>query len=151
MHAGYAKRRPDLLRAGVRLYELKPSAPEDDPGEKRRAGSSSSASLHAKTFALDRARVFVGSFNFDQRSALLNTEMGLLIDSPALAERLANGFDSEVPRAAYEVRLDSDGRDLEWIELTRSGEARYATEPASGPFRRATVIFLSILPIEWML
>jgi len=151
VHAGYAKRRPDLLRAGVRLYELKPSALEDEPERKGGYGGSSSASLHAKTFALDRTRVFVGSFNFDPRSARLNTEMGLLIENPALAERLATSFDDAVPKAAYEVRLTADGRDLEWIELTPSGTTRYATEPATKPFRRATVSVLSILPIEWML
>ena len=151
VHSGYAKRRPDLLRAGVQLYELKPSALEDEPAAKGGYGGSSSASLHAKTFALDRRQVFVGSFNFDPRSALLNTEMGLLIESRALAERLARGFDDEVPHVAYEVRLGADGRDLEWIELSPSGRTRYVTEPATGGFRRAMVRLLSALPIEWML
>ena len=151
VHAGYAKRRPDLLRAGVRLYELKPSALENEPEGKGSYGGSSSASLHAKTFALDRKRVFVGSFNFDPRSALLNTEMGLLIESPTLAERLSKAFDDAVPNLAYEVRLGAGGRDLEWIELASSAETRYATEPATRPLRRAMVKVLSILPIEWLL
>jgi putative cardiolipin synthase len=112
---------------------------------------SSSASLHAKTFAVDRSRVFVGSFNFDERSALLNTEMGLLIDSPVLAGRLVAGFDNDAPRLAYEVQLTTDGRALEWIERTQSREKRYDTEPAAGLFRRATVGLLSSLPIDWLL
>ena len=69
-------------------------------GGGRRPGPScrsASAGLHAKTFAVDRSRIFVGSFNFDQRSALLNTEMGLVIDSPTLAQRLAETFDTLVP------------------------------------------------------
>jgi putative cardiolipin synthase len=153
VHAGYAKYRADLLRAGVHLYELKPSAVEVSPGGKRNPGGRgrSSASLHAKTFALDRTRIFVGSFNFDPRSAVLNTEMGLLIDSPVLAERLAKAFADDVPRAAYEVRLTADRRDLEWMELTPFGPTRYATEPATKPLRRAIVKLLSRLPIEWML
>src|SRR3954468_5074802 len=69
VHAGYAKYREDLLRGGVRLYELKPTA---YPGGSGIGGSD--ASLHAKTFAVDRSRIFVGSFNFDPRSARLNTE-----------------------------------------------------------------------------
>jgi putative cardiolipin synthase len=151
VHAGYAKRRAGLLRAGVGLYELKPSAGSGDvPEAKGRPGGSSAASLHAKTFAIDGRRVFVGSFNFDQRSALLNTEMGLLIESPALAARLARGFDDVVPKAAYEVRLAAAGG-LEWIELTPSGEVRYGADPGTGPLRRGAVIFLSILPIEWLL
>ena len=100
---------------------------------------------------MDRSRAFVGSFNFDQRSAQLNTEMGLVIDSPKLAQRLAEFFDTVVPFAAYEVRLASDGRSLEWIERTASEVKRYDTEPETGWLRRLGIDFMSILPIEWML
>ena len=95
--AGYAKRREDLLRAGVQLYEIKTTAAREAHEEKIKFGSSSSAALHAKTFAVDRSRIFVGSFNFDQRSARLNTEMGLVIDSPKFAQMLAERFDTTVP------------------------------------------------------
>jgi putative cardiolipin synthase len=151
VHAGYAKRRKDLLAAGVRLYELKRSALEAAPREGRKLMGSSSASLHAKTFALDGNRIFVGSFNFDLRSALLNTELGLLIDTPALAGQLAAAFDDQIPKVAYEVRLAADGESLEWVEQTPLGETRYDTEPGAGPFLRAWIGLLSILPIEWLL
>ena len=151
VHAGYAKRREDLLRAGVQLYELKPAAAKESHESEAKPGSSSSAALHAKTFAVDRNRIFVGSFNFDQRSALLNTEMGLVIESPVLAQRLAAFFDADVPMASYEVRLTPDGRDLEWIERTPSGVKRYDTDPGTSWFLRRKVDFLSILPIEWLL
>jgi putative cardiolipin synthase len=151
VHSGYSKRRRDLLEAGVRLYEIKPNA----AGEKResggRFGSTSSTGLHAKTIAVDRSRIFVGSFNFDQRSALLNTEMGLVIDEPALAQGLAGFFDTEVPTLAYEVRLAPDGVGLEWIERTSTGETRHETEPGTTWANRMGVQFLSILPIEWLL
>jgi putative cardiolipin synthase len=94
VHAGYAKRRQDLLRSGVQLYELKPTAAKSSDEIEVWFGASSSAALHAKTFAVDRSRIFVGSFNFDQRSALLNTEMGLVIESPVLVQRLAAFFDA---------------------------------------------------------
>lgn len=149
VHAGYAKRRHDLLRAGVRLYELKRTAEQEMPRDQHASGASS-ASLHAKTFSLDRSRTFVGSFNFDQRSALLNTEMGLMIDSPALGQRLADALSRQVPRTAYEVRLTADGS-LEWIERTAAGETRHSTEPGAGPLRRAWIWCLSVLPIEWLL
>jgi putative cardiolipin synthase len=150
VHAGYAKRRRDLLEAGVQLFELKPSVRDLEPDERRSLGGSSSASLHAKTFAIDRERIFVGSFNFDPRSALLNTEMGLVIESPALAQQLSAAFDKVIPRAAYEVRLAADGR-MEWIERTQSGEIRHETEPGAGAAKRGWIGFLSILPIEWLL
>ena len=150
VHSGYAKRREDLLRAGIRLYELKTTAAHDTHGTYS-LGSSSSSGLHAKTFAVDRNRIFVGSFNFDQRSARLNTEMGLVIDSPTLAQGLAEAFDTIVPLAAYEVRLAPEGRGLEWIERSAAGEKRYDTEPETTWLLRAKVEFLSILPIEWLL
>ena len=150
VHAGYAKRREDLLRAGVRLYELKPTAEKDDPRAKRSSSGSSSASLHAKTFALDRRQVFVGSFNFDPRSARLNTEMGLMIDSAALGRRLAAVLEERVPRVAYEVRIAADGS-LEWIDRSAGGETRQGSEPETGLLRRAWIWFLSVLPIEWLL
>jgi len=151
VHSGYAKRREDLLRAGVQLFELKPTAARDSSRDKEGLGSSSSAGLHAKTFAVDRTRIFVGSFNFDQRSARLNTEMGLVIDSPKLAQQLAAGFDTTVPVVAYEVRLGPDGHSLEWIERRASGETRYETEPGTSWLQRWSVDFYSILPIDWML
>jgi putative cardiolipin synthase len=149
--SGYAKRREDLLRAGVQLYEIKTTAARDAREEKVKFGSSSSAGLHAKTFAVDRRRIFVGSFNFDQRSARLNTEMGLVIDSPTLAQQLAERFDTAAPLVAYEVRLGPDGRSLEWIERTAAGETRYDTEPGTSWFQRWSVDVLSILPVDWML
>jgi len=145
VHAGYARRRQALLEAGVRVFELKraPGEAADGPGW---AGSSS-ASLHAKTFAVDDAKIFVGSFNFDPRSARLNTEMGLVIESSELARPLHEWFDTRVPILAYEVKLAEDGG-LYWIEHTEAGERRYDTEPAAGFLLRAWVGLLSFLPIE---
>jgi cardiolipin synthase C len=157
VHAGYKKYRVALLRSGVTLYELKPGAAtlerkEAGRGEEQhRSGGSSSAALHAKTFGVDRSRVFVGSFNLDPRSARLNTEMGAVIDSPALAQRLSDVFDTRIRNDAYQVRLAADGHNLEWIEHTQEGERIYTHEPKTGLLRRMWVGFLSILPIESLL
>jgi putative cardiolipin synthase len=152
VHSGYAKRREDLLLAGVTLYELKPTAArESNEHNQPWFGSGSLSALHAKTLAVDRSRGFVGSFNFDPRSELLNTEMGLVIDSPTLAERLAETFDTVVPLVAYQVRLAPDGRTLYWTERTASGEARYDTEPETSWSLRLGVDILRALPIDWLL
>lgn len=156
VHAGYAKRRDPLVRGGVKLYELKADAyaavPEDAPARKHsNSPGSSGASLHAKTFSVDRSRIFVGSFNFDPRSLTLNTEMGLVIDSPKLAGALSDGFDREVARTCYEVRLAKNGKDLEWVEVTPQGEVRFDTDPKTSFAKRLGVGFMSILPIEPML
>jgi putative cardiolipin synthase len=157
VHAGYSKYRQDLLDAGITLYELKPDAamPSTKAEAKRRGvgGSSaaSAASLHAKTFSVDRSRVFVGSFNLDPRSARLNTEMGLVIDSPVLAGQLSDALDNLLPKEAYRVSLRPQGPGLEWTDETAQGEVRYTTEPGAGPMRRLWIDFLSVLPIEWLL
>ncbi|MCC7326189.1 MAG: phospholipase D family protein [Burkholderiales bacterium] len=151
VHSGYAKRRRDLLQAGVLLYEIKPNLTKQKGESGNRFGSGSSSGLHAKTLAVDRSRIFVGSFNFDQRSVRLNTEMGLVIGSPVLAGGLARFFDVEVPMLAYEVKLAPDGSSLEWIERTSTGETRYDTEPETSWATRMGVEFMSILPIEWLL
>lgn len=147
VHAGYAKHRETLLRGGLALYELKPPAKvfAGKSASKRR----SSAALHAKTFQLDGVRAFVGSFNFDPRSAQLNTELGLVIESPVLARRLQSFFDTEVPQLAYKVELNKDHK-LEWTDASDGGKA-YDTEPGTSAWRRGTVEVLSVLPIDWLL
>jgi putative cardiolipin synthase len=153
-HAGYSNYREDLLRAGVHLYELKPTrdtAGAKEAAERQGIADSAAAGLHAKTFSVDRRRIFVGSFNLDPRSNRLNTEMGIVIASPTLAGRLSAEFDTGIPRDAYEVRLAADGRSLEWIEKEGDREIHHPTEPETGAMERAWVRFLSILPIEWLL
>jgi putative cardiolipin synthase len=149
VHSGYARRRKPLLDAGIKLYEMRPVAKEEPEGRAGVFGSSAS-SLHAKTFAADRQRLFVGSFNFDPRSANLNTELGFVIESPRLAGVLADAFESGIPQRAYEVHLDADGS-LYWTETVDGKTVRYDTEPETTAFQRAVVFLLSLLPIESLL
>ncbi len=150
VHAGYAKRRKQMLEAGVKLYEWPPSS--GNSSERKLAGpfGSSGSSLHAKTFAIDGQRLFIGSFNFDPRSANLNTEMGFLIESPALAQAMHSAFKQDIPRRAYQVSLDAKGR-LQWFRWENGKLHRYDTEPETTWTRRTTVRLLSLLPIEWLL
>jgi len=151
VHAGYAKYRRDLLQAGVRLYELKSSSFEAQKDWGAGAFGSSGSSLHAKTFAVDGARIFVGSFNFDPRSAQLNTELGLVIDSPALAAQLHAMFGDRIPASAYEVRIDAASGALFWLETVDGKPVRHDAEPGTGLLRRVALAILSVLPIEWLL
>lgn len=150
VHAGYAKRRKPLLESGIILYEMKRLS--SDSRRSRSAGpfGSSGSSLHAKTFSVDGERIFVGSFNFDPRSAKLNTELGFVIDSPAMARDIQAAFASKVPETSYEVHLSDEGK-LYWIEQRDGKKIRYDTEPNASFWRRASVNFLSILPIDWLL
>ncbi|MCC8395704.1 phospholipase D family protein [Paraburkholderia sp. MMS20-SJTR3] len=151
VHSGYMKRRIELLQHGVHLYELRrvPGSAhkkEQSPGPFGSSGSS----LHAKTFVVDSQRVFVGSFNFDPRSKHLNTELGLVIDSPDLATQVDRKFLALLPTVAYSVHLDENGK-LYWIERNGDVEIRHDTEPNTTWYARLGVWMLSIMPIESLL
>ena len=106
VHDGYAKYRKPLLRGRVEIHEFKPDAETLGQGTLAKLAGSTGASLHAKTFVMDRERLFVGSPNLDPRSGKLNTELGILFQSQPLAERWADWFDTNDGRVAYRVSLD---------------------------------------------
>jgi len=93
---------------------------------------------------------FVGSFNFDPRSARLNTELGFLIESSTLAATLGDAINRELAERSYQVRLGPAGR-LQWVDQVEGKEVVYEREPGAGFWRRLTVAMLSRLPIEWLL
>jgi putative cardiolipin synthase len=143
-----------LLRAHVELHEVKAR-----PGNARGTGQPASMSsygafgLHAKLFVFDRRRVFIGSMNFDRRSATLNTEIGLLIDSPELATQVAARFaEMTQPANAYRVELveGSDGSDhLRWRSLDEDGRMTTTRlEPARSNWQRFKLGWSMLLPID---
>ena len=146
-HSGYAKTRRQLLENGMELYELRPDTDAFRSGWSLLSGRSPAA-LHAKAIAFDREAVFIGSFNLDPRSAAINTEAGLYIESPELAERLtAYMATGVVPANSYRVLLDPDGRII-W-ETVRDGQTvRYRDEPGTGFRRRFVADLLKLLPID---
>ena len=158
VHAGYAKRRQRLLQGGIELYELR--ALSEAPRKHKRlglgsgsaggSGKTARASLHAKTFSVDRTRVFVGSFNFDPRSSRINTELGFVIDSPALAKLIESRISERVPTMTYLVHLSEHGKPY-WIEQREGTTVRHDTEPRASLHLRAGIWLLSLLPIEWLL
>lgn len=163
VHAGYAERRKPLLEAGVRLFEMRGA---DQSGGRRPRRSligtgsgsggdgpvlrSSASMLHAKTFAVDAQRLFIGSFNFDPRSMHLNTELGFVIESPTLAVAISHAFRTDIPGDAYEVVLTDNGR-LNWLEPTPNGVRVHTTEPGTRGWQRWAISILSKMPIEWLL
>lgn len=152
VHSAYVKYRLALLRGGVELYELKPGfAADDEDRPPDGVGGSSRASLHSKTIAVDERRIFIGSFNFDPRSVRLNTEMGVLIESPRIAAGLARAFEATFPSMSYRPELDPEGS-IWWEETIASGEAiRHREEPGVTLMSRIMFSLLELLPIEWLL
>jgi putative cardiolipin synthase len=159
VHVGYSEHRRSLLEAGAEIFELKPF-----PGQKQsltEIGKDSAVGLHAKAFTVDSRYVFVGSMNMDNRSKLVNTEMGFVVDSPALAQAIDDYFNIlRQPANAYRVTLsgkdeDGDGKGdgsfLRWRTEDDGNEVLIKHEPEASAARRAEVMLLHLLPIDGLL
>lgn len=104
----------------------------------------------AKTFAVDGERAFIGSFNFDPRSVHLNTEMGLMIESPRLAQAISRSFSEDIPSRAFHLSLGEDGQ-LRWQSGVGQPPPVYSVAPQTTWYQRWTLWLLGLLPIEWLL
>jgi putative cardiolipin synthase len=143
VHGAYANYRKALLKCGVHLHELQPFA-------KRKRISvfgSKGASLHAKAFTVDGRAGFVGSFNFDPRSASLNTEMGVFFEDSELADELLALFRKEIaPDTSYHLSLEK-GR-IRWRGEDEGTLRDYTHEPEASIARRTIANLVRFLPIE---
>ena len=127
-YAAYAQQRMAMLQAGVRIYEIGADLGTRMP----RSGDfgASHSALHAKVATVDGRWLFIGSMNLDPRSALINTEIGLLIDSPPLARTMSALSSRSLVYDAYRLRLSADGRHVEWLEPRADGSTTvHAVEP----------------------
>ncbi|MEI7598076.1 MAG: phospholipase D family protein [Aestuariivirga sp.] len=143
VHGAYARYRRALLSAGVELHEMKPEP------RRRRASlfGSRTASLHTKAFLIDDAHGFVGSFNLDPRSASINTEMGLLISCPGIAQQLKSALEAQMkPDVSYTLSLRNSR--LVWTERKNGHDLAHASEPEAPLRRYLPAWFISWLPIE---
>jgi cardiolipin synthase C len=157
VQAGYSPYRVPLLQNGVELYEFKP----DQHTPPTVAGSRSRASLHAKTYVVDRKILVIGSMNLDPRSANLNTELALIIHSPALAGQVAGMIDRAMsPEVSYRVTLATPAQlaqlsyvgapssQLLWTDEENGQLRTYNFDPQAGLYRNfLTGIFL-LLPVQ---
>ena len=151
VHAGYIKYRTKLLRGGVELYELNKKLTREQRKEKKGAGGSSKASLHAKSFVFDRKQVFIGSLNLDPRALLHNTEIGVVLKVPGIAEEMARWFEENIEQLAFrlELKKDENGHEqLLWHGWEKGEQVVYTHEPYTDFWRRFGIGFMSIWPIE---
>lgn len=157
VHAFYAKYRQDLLENDVQLYEFL-STPDSEnlnintaelaKKAKVNIKGLSRSSLHAKLMALDEKQVFIGSFNFDPRSAYLNTEIGVLLYSPQLAKAVHHTMDQNLSKYAYKLVLNAENK-INWkIKLADGSIRTYEKEPKMKWWQRASMKVVSWLPIE---
>ncbi len=150
VHGGYAPYRAQLLKAGVRLFELR-RQPDQDTSYNLSGDSESS--LHSKAAVLDQEQVFIGSLNFDPRSVLWNSEVGILIDSPELAREVHQlTLEGTSPAVSYEVRLiERNGKQkIIWI-AEDEGQRKVLLDEPGGAWRRINAWFSQMIGLERML
>ncbi|KVN78858.1 phospholipase D family protein [Burkholderia ubonensis] len=148
VQAGYGPYRVPLLRHGVELYEYKAR-----PGRPRLLGSRSRASLHAKAYVIDREILVIGSMNLDRRSAHLNTELALVIHSPALAQQVAMIFARATqPDESYRVQLAAlsgpGASELTWTGTDEGVLRTYHVDPYAGLLRNVLTGVFMLLPVD---
>ncbi|KVD36740.1 phospholipase D family protein [Burkholderia ubonensis] len=148
VQAGYGPYRVPLLRHGVELYEYKAR-----PGRPRLLGSRSRASLHAKAYVIDREILVIGSMNLDPRSTHLNTELALVIHSPALAQQVATIFARATqPDESYRVQLAAlsgpGASELTWTGTDEGVLRTYHVDPYAGLLRNVLTGVFMLLPVD---
>ena len=152
-HAGYTGFRPPLLGAGIGVYEARALVGSSrGSGQTARLSRYGTYGLHAKLFVFDEEAIFVGSMNFDKRSRHLNTEVGLIIESPELATQVSTRFRAMVqPQNAYELVLRTDrpgGKSrLVWRTQENGQMIDYAHEPGTRAWQRLAIRLLAWLPV----
>ena len=133
-HSGHANHRKSLVEAGAEVYEL-----------------------HTKAVVFDRESVFIGSYNLDPRSAYINTEVGVMIDSPELAGRVGEFMDEGVaPANAYRLDVEEPARGhyrtqgprLVWLTENNGDPKRYTVDPETTWWKRFMAGVIGVLPIE---
>ncbi len=162
VQAGYSAYRIPLLKEGVELYEFQPLQRDRS---RFFTGSSSRSSLHAKAYVIDRRMLVIGSLNLDPRSANLNTELALFIESPTLANAVASLIERTMaPNSSYRVTLatpeenarlrslGSSTSGLVWTGDEQVGSNTYlrtwAYDPEGGFVRNLLTGLFLLLPID---
>jgi putative cardiolipin synthase len=154
VHTGYMRHRKQLLRCGVELYELNEQFKKAEGKIFTWLPGLSKSSLHAKTMAMDKKTMFVGSFNFDQRSLNINTEIGIVFNDPVIAARSSQHFDQHIEKVAFRVELikDKNGKEsLRWTGTEDGKEVVFDSEPYASFWKRLSVQLMRVLPIDSML
>lgn len=136
VHAGYARYRKRIIKAGVELYEIRADAAR---------GDAEFLTLHTKGMVIDRSNVFIGSLNLDPRSIEINSEMGLLIPNETMGKLLAEEALEQLKSVVYRVELN-DHRRLRWRATVDGTELVEKSEPLASRFVRFKAFLLRIVP-----
>jgi len=145
VNSHYKKWRKPILEAGAELYEIRhdaaiqPLVSDTPPTHAKFMG------LHSKAMVVDGEKVYIGSMNFDPRSAIYNTEMGVFVESKGLADALAKLIERDIqPVNSWQVKLDDDG-ELHWV----NDKENVTSQPARNWWQRVQDFFFGAVPKEY--
>jgi putative cardiolipin synthase len=145
VNSHYKQWREPLLKAGIDLYEMRPDASIRQEIADRAPVTSGFMGLHTKAIVVDRERAFIGSMNLDPRSIQINSEMGVIIDSPELAEKLAAVMLRDMaPENSWRVVLSPNG-ELRW----RTADEVLDIQPARDFLQRVEDQFFMMFPKDY--
>jgi putative cardiolipin synthase len=144
VNSHYKKWRKPLLESGVKLYEMRQDAAIQSEVADTPPTRAGFMGLHVKAFVVDRQRAYIGSMNLDPRSVNINSEMGVVIESPALAEALARLMERDMrPENAWNVQFGPDGK-VRWV----SGDQVLTRQPARDQWQRIQDVFFMLFPSD---
>ena len=145
--SGHAKHRQKILESGAELFEFRPDSAAAH-ADVAPAAKDSVIGIHTKAFVIDGTQAFVGSYNLDPRSAEINSEIGLLVKSPAFAARVSRFLDEGIrPENAYRVTLDSRGRP-QWQTHFDGKPRTWSQDPETTFGQRLMEKIYMLLPIQ---
>jgi phosphatidylserine/phosphatidylglycerophosphate/cardiolipin synthase-like enzyme len=147
---GLERHQMQLLRIGVNLYELSSTRLKLDNTLRNLLGSSTGR-LHAKVGLLDRRMVLLGSMNLDPRSSNINTEIGMLVYSPELAEMITDAFKIGQMSGVYQVKLKPNGSGVRWTAVDGDSREELDIDPDTNFWQRVRLMLMSLLVPEGQL
>jgi putative cardiolipin synthase len=132
---------------GVELFELSSERLKLDRTLKGLFGTSTGR-LHAKLAFLDRTTVLVGSMNLDPRSSRINTEIGVRVVCPQLADMVLAAFRVDKLAGVYQIKLRPDGGGVRWVAVDGYKTEELDVDPDTSLWQRIRLMLLSFLVPE---
>ena len=143
----FEKHQIELLKMGIDLYEMSSVRLKLDHSLRGLLGSSIGR-LHAKLAFVDRSVVYLGSMNLDPRSAAINTEIGVRVESPQLAHMIIAAYKVDSLAAVYQVKLRSEGSGVHWTAIDDGAERNVEIEPETTLWQRLHLMLLALFVPE---
>jgi putative cardiolipin synthase len=119
-YSGYLKQKQRLLDLGIEIFEFKPR-----PGvyyqlidrHEELEKDIPVFALHAKSLVIDDSVTYIGTFNFDPRSANLNTEVGLVIRDQKIAQQVARAIRLDMaPENSWPAQASDEQQNVGFIK-----------------------------------